>query len=536
MRHKTTLLALYGMLACSCAGNMDLNPPAGQGLAQAGRVGLHRLNRTEYNNSVRDLLGTQQQPANAFTADPTANGFDNNAAALTLSGTALALYETAAEALASEAVTNNPNFNKLVPCAAADTSTTCVGTFVQVFGRRAWRRPLSQDETAQVVTAATASAVASNFSQQIETAIHLLLMSPNFLFRVELDPNPASATPHFLAPYELATRLSYLVWSSGPDDVLLQAAADNSILQESVLLAQLQRMLKDPRASAFTDNFAGQWLELRNTATYQPDAKTFPTFDEPLRTAMLQESSMVFADVLHGTLPINQLLTANYTYVNDRLATHYGLPKVNSDQLQRISTDKTPRQGLLGQAAVLTATSFPTRTSLVHRGQYVLAQLLCSPPPPAPPNVPALDMGAVTPTGTQRQRLEAHAKDGACAACHNAMDPYGIVLETFDGIGAARTQDNGLPVDPNVVLPDGASVGDLGSLSKNLAADPRFNKCVVQQLFAYGLGRGITDGDSKTVTSLEDALAGNNFHFDALLEQLVLSSAFRAREGEPSSP
>ena len=493
-----------------------------------GSVTLHRLNKTEYNNSVHDLLGTSQTPANNFAADPTANGFDNNADALTLATSDLQFYETAAESLASELVaTNNPQFAKLAPCQNMNQAAACVANFVQNQGLRTWRRPLTSDEVTSIAAMAVTTG-GSNYAEQIETASIALLMSPYFLFRVELDPNNAPTTAHALNGYELATRLSYFIWSSTPDDTLLAAAADGSLVTDAGLQAQVTRMLADPRAVALTSDFAGQWLELRNTAALQPDPNMFPTWDENLRSAMIQQTQLTFGDLLDGSAPLSSLFTSDTTYMNDRLAQHYGMPAVGSSTLKKVPAGT--RKGLLTQAAVLASTSFAIRTSLVHRGVFVLGQLLCAPPPPAPANVPALSSASTTYV-TQRQRLENHIANPSCAACHASIDPYGFVLEVFDAVGASRTTDNGGAIDPTATLQDGTHISGIADLTSLMATDVRVPNCLVQQLYIYALGRSLVASDTAVISDLRAQFLANNQRVDQLIQSIALSDAFRMRQG-----
>lgn len=533
--HMWTLAACLFVGGCtgnmaSSAGNTSLYASSGGANGAnptPGTVTLHRLNKTEYNNSVHDLLGTQQTPADNFAADPTANGFDNNADALTLSTTDLQFYETAAEGLANELVDpNNPQFTKLAPCQNMNAMAACVTNFVQTQGLRFWRRPLTSTEVTAITTLAATTA-ASNYPEQIETASIAMLMSPYFIFRVELDPNNAPTEVHPLSGYELATRLSYFLWSSTPDSALLAAAADGSILTDAGLQAQVTRMLADPHAVALTSDFAGQWLELRATQAMQPDPNVFPTWDENLRSAMIQQTELTFGDLLDGSQPLSSIFTSNTTYMNDRLAQHYGMPAVGSSTLKKVAAGT--RKGLLTQAAVLASTSFAIRTSLVRRGAYVMGQLLCIPPAPPPANVPQLPSGSTTYV-TQRQRLESHVNNPSCAACHNTIDPYGFVLEVFDGIGASRTTDNGGAIDPTATLQDGTHLSGVADLTTLMSNDVRVPNCMVQQLYIYALGRSLTTSDTATLQSLQ-AKFGTNQRVDQLIQSIALSDAFRMRQG-----
>lgn len=495
-----------------------------------GSVVLHRLNRAEYNNTVHDLLGTSLTPADTFPPDGASAGFDNNASALTLSTTSLRQMQTAAETLAAEAT--NPNgatLARIAPCNEMPEAT-CVEQFVRSFGLRVWRRPLTDAEVTSMVSVAGSGVekFQDSYAQQIERGLLAFLISPHFSFRVELDAQPLSIASHPLSAYELATRLSYFVWSSTPDDDLLAAAKDGSLLGDVVLGKQLERLLADPRARAFSENFAGQWLQLRAAATFAPDTALFPAWNTALREDMVKQTKLAFADLLDGTSTLGDLFLSDRSYLNDRLATFYGLPLPGSTELKKVQLPAGPRRGLLGQGAVLSAQSLPVRTSIVHRGQFIQEHLFCATVPPPPANIPTLP--PTTATGSQRQRLEAHVSSPVCASCHKAMDPYGFVLEQFDAIGALRTLDGQVPIDTSAKLPDGTPVANVQELQAVMAADPRIANCFARQIATYALGRTLaTDDPSLLALQTDFSKAGQ--HVDQALRQVVMSPAFRTRHG-----
>ena len=516
-----------GTSAAGAAGAMAGAPDLGSSI-------LHRLNRTEYNNTVHDLLGTSKSPADTFPPDGASAGFDNNASALTLSTTSLRLMESAAEALAAEAADpTGPALERIAPCAAPETETntaTCVTDFVRAFGLLAWRRPLSEDEVTAMVAVAGSGLLKfkETYAQQVERAIMAFLISPHFLFRVELDADPASVVSHSLAAYELASRLSYFVWSSMPDAALLASAKDGSLLTDAGLGQQLERMLRDAHARAFSENFAGQWLQLRAAATFAPDTQLFPKWNTALREDMVKQTKLSFADLLSGTSALGDLFLSDSGYLNDRLAAFYGLPLPGSSELKKVQLPVGPRRGLLGQGAVLSAQSLPVRTSIVHRGQFIQEHLFCSPVPPPPANIPTLP--PTTATGSQRQRLEAHVSSPVCAACHHAMDPYGFVLEQFDAIGSIRTQDGDIPIDTSSKLPDGTQVANVQELQAVMAADPRIANCFAQQIATYALGRTLDSKDA-SLLALQSGFVKAGEHVDQAIRQVVMSPAFRTRHG-----
>jgi hypothetical protein len=505
------------------------------GVAEAaqdpGTVVLHRLNRAEYNNTVHDLLGTTQTPADAFPPDGVSGGFDNNASALTLSTTELRLMESAAETLAAEAADpKGAVIGRIAPCSGTSVQP-CVEQFVRNFGLRAWRRPLADDEVAGMVAVAQSGVQAfqETYAQQVERAVLTFLTSPHFLFRVELDPDPTSTALHPLGAYELASRISYFLWSSMPDDALLASAKDASLLTDVGLAKQLERMLVDARKKGLAENFAGQWLELRAASAFTPDPKLFPGWSTALRDDMVQQTQFTFGDLLQGSSTLADLFLSDSTYLNDRLATFYGLTPPGSAALLKVPVPAGPRRGILGQGAVLSATSLPVRTSLVRRGQYIQGNLLCSPLPPPPADVPALPPPSAS--GSQRQRLEAHMISPVCRGCHGSMDPFGFVLEQFDAIGALRTLDGNVPIGTSATLPDGKQVANVQELQSYMASDPRIPNCFVQQVATYALGRALGPTDSATLGKLQQDFSSSGQHVDQVIRQIVTSPAFRQRHG-----
>src|SRR5688572_18323675 len=404
-------------------------PPMG---TDPGRITLHRLNRVEYNNTVRDLLGTTRAPADDFPIDDRGSGFDNIADVLTLSPLHVENYYTAAVALVDEALTTASLRSKLVTCDLVPQGATCARTLLTAFVPLAWRRPIATTEIDALMASVTLAGTQMDaVEQRLKIALRGVLMSPNFIFRVESDPTPTSSTPHPLAPYEIASRLSYFLWSSMPDAELFAAAKAGTLGQTASLQAQVTRMLASPKAAALSDNFAGQWLYTRQIEDATPDPKLFPAFDDSLRAAMKLEMEAMFREVVVNGMAADKLLTADFTFANDRLAKHYGLPAVGSTTPVKVSLAGTARGGILSQGGFLTVTSHQNRTSPTLRGKWVMNQLLCLTVPAPPPDVDT----AIDPTkvmGTLRQQLEAHRTNPNCAICHKMMDPIGLGLENFD--------------------------------------------------------------------------------------------------------
>lgn len=506
-----------------------------------GRVTLHRLNRAEYNNTVADLLGTSLRPADAFPADDPGGDFDNNADVLSLSPLHLSMYQTAAQQLMDEAFTNATERAKLVTCDLTAQGAPCARTVLSQFMPSAWRRPVEPaeiDSHLAVVTAATSQGL--SVEEALKVALTAVLMSPNFVFRVELDTDPLSLAPHPLTGYELASRLSYFLWSSMPDPALMTAAADGSLLNAATLSTQVDRLLASPKAQALIDNFAGQWLPIRDVADAQPDPTAYPMFDSPLRAAMESEAELLFRDVALNGAPTSTLLTANYLYADSRLASHYGLPAVNSTTpIKVLLAAGSHRGGILAEGAFLTATSHPVKTSPVKRGKWVLNQLLCLDVPPPPPGVQtSLDDSMVM--GTLRQVLEAHRADPKCAACHLLMDPIGFGLENYDAVGAYRVQDSAVDIDAAGQLPSGSKFTGAEQLSSLVAADPNFPGCVTQKLYTYALGRlpdhTSTHMDGQTLSGITANFKSGGLAFKDLIKWVVTAPTFLNRRGEPDAP
>ncbi len=634
-----------------------------------GRVTLHRLNNAEYNNTVRDLLGTALTPADDFPADDRGYGFDNVADVLRLSPLSLELYEAAAEALIADtlatttgsttqtfeimsdaavgtasdggwlfssngtasvtattpiagtyrisvraygqqagadparlsievpnqaamiidvpAVEANPAvYERTLPLPAGNPLITvgfandfydevtsddrnlwvdhviiegpldgpvvdgdrrqrllvcdaledraCQTTILASFAKRAWRRPPVAEEIARLL-ALVDVAIAEGDSAEtgLRLALQQVLVSPYFVFRVELDPDPSSLTPHPLDGWELATRLSYFLWSTMPDDELFAAAESGELVEPAELERQARRMLDDPKAIALTDNFAGQWLFTRALGDQDPDYALFPEYDDELEAAMRAETRRYFQAFLSEDIPMDQFLVADFTYVNDRLAEHYGLEPVGSaDQLVRVSLAGTERRGFLTQGSFLRVTSRPKRTSPVLRGKWVLDNLLCSPPRPPPPGVEGLPEDEMT-TGSIRDRLEAHRNDPICASCHRTMDPLGFGLDAFDAIGRHRTQDGGYDIDATGELADGAAFDGALEMTALLAADPNVYRCMVEKLYTYTGRSPFRIEASEHIDALASRFIAEGLSLRELLVDMVTDPSFVSRRGEP---
>ncbi len=644
-----------------------------------GRVTIRRLNRVEYNNTIRDLVGVKFQPADDFPADDTGYGFDNIGDALSMPPVLFDRYFTAAEKIMSMAILNdhkprkasinvdlrnaeggqalpsvpvsrridekgasvkvnlpvagehfvqleitagkyrneqtkmemkfdgepvpttplsgnrdvpetqkikinvakpgahmislrvaNPmaepemkngkprqrNFTlrKLVviqplqpPKAPASqikifaagsgqpTLDRSARAIIAAFGQRAFRRPLGDNEVGRFYYLyEQAKKKGGNFEQGIQTALTAVLVSPHFLFRGELQPqpdNPKSAQP--VNEWALASRLSYFLWSTMPDEGLFEQARKGTLRKN--LASEVARMLKDPRADTLVHNFANQWLQIRNLQQVLPDPLTYPEWDKALATAMERETELLFQDIMRGDRPITGLISADYTFVNERLARHYSIHGVEGKEFVKVSLPANRPGGILGQGSFLTLTSNPTRTSLVKRGKYVLENLLGYTQPPPPPGTPDLDDTKRTELhGTTRQKLEQHRKDPACASCHARMDPIGFGLENFDGIGVWRDKENGQPVDATGQLSSGEKFTGPTELRNLLLKEKRadFLRCATEKMLTYALGRGLEYYDRPAVDKITAALDKNDAKFSTLVMEIVNSAPFQMRRGE----
>jgi len=635
-------------------------------IIEPGRVTARRLNRYEYTNTVRDLLGVNLRVADDFPPDPYAYGFDNIGDSLSLSPILTEMYMRAAEQIARATIATGPPPKVLsvryesrtmgqqrqmnvqtihdfpadanyslgfqwaqseplgttvtghiyldgkevlnrtivltgledhamvatrVPVASGPhlfevrmevapdahqpkplhgslpypTVLEVVGpfdpkpfdqtaSFKQIFfkGRprpgqepkyareilarlatRAYRRPVTRSELDQLVRlAGLVHSRGGSFYEGIQVAIEGILMSPNFLFRIERDL-PGDG-PRRITDFELSSRLSYFLWSSMPDDELFSLAEKNQLHNPGVLQAQVRRMMADPRAGSLASNFGEQWLETRNIEFQKPDAKTFPNYDLELRDDMLTETRLFLQSIITEDRSILELLNAKYTYLNERLAKFYGIPGVEGSEFRRVDLTGTGRGGILTQASVLTATSYPTRTSPTIRGKWILTNILNTPPPEPPANVPALTGSSEGAKFTSiRQRLEMHRSNPVCASCHQGMDPLGFALENYDAIGRWRASESGAPINASGRLPDGTTFnGALELKAVLLAQSSRFIDTVSEKLLTYALGRGLEPYDRPAIARIEDRVKASGDRFSVLIDGIVDSAPFQMRRSE----
>ncbi len=425
--------------------------------------------------------------------------------------------------------------------ASGPNEVACAREILGTLGRRAFRRPVTEADLEMLLGFFEMGRADGDFDAGIEMALRRMLVSPDFLFRRERDPDGVAAgAPYTISELELASRLSFFLWSSIPDDALLDLAARGELRRPGTLEAQVARMLADPRAGALVDNFGGQWLYLRNMALVSPDPYAFADFDANLREAMAREMELFLDSQIREDHSVLELLTSDQTFVNQRLAEHYDIPNIYGNHFRRITLHGAldPRRGLLGKASLLTVTSYAHRTSPVVRGKWLLENVLGTPPPPPPPDVPALrendDSGE--PPKSMRERMEAHRANPVCASCHRVMDPLGFALENFDGIGRWRTtSEAGTPIDTAGELADGTPVDGPASLRTALLKRPEnFVTTVTDKLLTYALGRGVEYYDAPAVRRIVREAADNDYRWSALVAGIVRSVPFQMRRGPAS--
>jgi hypothetical protein len=427
-----------------------------------------------------------------------------------------------------------PSRKKILTC-DPNSGRACVESIVSGLARRAYRRPVTNEEVASLLRFVDLGVREGlSVEQGIQLSIQAMLVSPHFLFRIEHQPDPTNPDAvHRISGIELASRLSYFLWSSMPDDELLDLAEAGRLRDPAVLDAQVQRMLADERSAALAANFAGQWLETRNLDSVTPDPEKFPTWGPELRDAMKAETRLFFEEVLRKNLPLATFLDADFTFLNGLLAKHYGIEGVKGVEFRRVPLGTEQRGGVLGQAGVLTVTSYPTRTSPVIRGKYVLENILGAPPPPPPADVPALDEAAVGTAASLRKQMEQHRSNPTCASCHERMDALGFGLENYDAIGAWRTTDGQFPVDSSGALPNGKSFTTPAEMRKILLADEHeFARTMTEKMLTYALGRGLESYDKRTVNEITRKLEASEYRFQGIIQEVVRSLPFQMRRGE----
>ena len=415
----------------------------------------------------------------------------------------------------------------------------CARQIMTDLARRAFRRPVTAPEVQKYVELVhLAQKQEGSFEEGLAVGIQALLVSPDFLFRLERDrPVKAGSLVQPISQHELASRLSYFIWASMPDAELRRAADAGTLRNPRVLDLQVRRMLRDPKAHALAEHFGGQWLQFRALESVTRDKDRFPEFEDYLRYSMRKETELFVENVIREDRSILDFIDGQYSFLNERLARHYGIPNVTGSEFRRVDLGGTPRSGVLTQASVLTVSSYATRTSPVLRGKWILENLLDSPPPPPPPDVPNLDEASIGTAASMREQLESHRKDPICASCHRRMDPLGFGLENFDAVGAWRTVDGKFPIDASGALPDGRKFTGPVELRTILEGNrDAFAKCLATKLLTYALGRGLERYDTKTVKLIVSRLPAKDYRFSALVLEIVKSLPFQSRRPATMDP
>ncbi len=516
----------------------------------AGRVTVHRLNRTEYNNTIRDLLGVDLHPADDFPSDDVGYGFNNIGDVLSLPPLLFEKYVAASEKIAAAVIlaeptgADAPDIHRRIVFTRPSETKTVGQAAKEVFGRlmpRAFRRGVDDVEIDRMVKLVEfVTGRGDSFERGIQVGLQAILISPHFLFRIEYDPQPGDApgdgakAQHNISDHELASRLSYFLWSTMPDDELFRLAREGKLHQGEVLDEQIARMLEDPKADALVENFASQWLNLGNLAEVKPDPKLFPQFTPELRSDMVRETQLFVSTLFREDRSLLDFLDADFTLVNQRLAKHYGIDGVRGEEFRRVSLPGSQRAGVLTHASILTLTSNPNRTSLVRRGVWIVDNVLGIKLPDPPTNVPSLEDGAKeSGASSMREQLKIHRENPVCAACHDLFDPLGFGFENFDAIGRWRQTFEGLPVDSKGTLPSGESFNGPVELVQILKRrEEVFAKLVARKMLTYALGRGLEIPDSCAVDDILADLKANDYRFSVLVSGIVHSKPFLMRRAE----
>jgi hypothetical protein len=427
---------------------------------------------------------------------------------------------------------DTPSRRRIFIChPAKGEEATCAKTILTSLARRAYRQPVPEIDMQRLMTFYEAGRREGTFETGVENALQRILASPKFVFRAERDPESvAPGAAYRLSDLELASRLSFFLWSTIPDDELLRVAEQGKLRTPAILTRQVRRMLADSRTNALVVNFAGQWLQLRNLRNMTPNSEEFPDFDDNLRQAFQREAELFFDSVVREDRNVLDLLTADYTFVNERLARHYNMPGIYGSQFRRVTVTDEARRGLLGKGGLLMVTSHVDRTSPVARGKWILDNLLGTPPPPPLPDVPPFPEGESQKSRSVRERMETHRANPVCANCHKLMDPLGFALENFDAVGAWRTRDMGQPLDVSGQLTDGTRVDGVVMLRQALLKRPEvLVSTLTEKLMTYGIGRGIGYYDMPAVRGIVRTSATDNYRFSSLILGIVTSKPFEMR-------
>ncbi len=507
-----------------------------------GFKAIHRLNNREYDSTVSALLGIRSSRASGFLNE-TAYGFDNIAASLGMTVSQYTGYFRAASEAVAEAFSDPSLRDAMVECVPDEGSSACPAQIVSSFGLRAFRRPLDEDERQTYLDLyERVTGLGLSHVEAVEQVVRAMLSSAEFLYRMEFDTDPNSTRPHDLSGYELASRLSYFIWGSMPDEALFEAAGDGELVDTEQVQQHVSRMLADPRSESLVDSFTWQWLGMKDLESHAVLTEAYPDWDEPLRQSMLEEARLYLSEFVRADEDWQDFLTADFHFVDERLARHYGVSAAVRG-FERRTLDDTDRVGFIGLSSFLTMSSFAHRTSPTLRAKWILEELMCSPPPPPPADldIPDLDAAELANQAASldnvRERLELHRSDPNCAACHSLLDPLGLALENFDGIGRFRSAySDGTQIDPAGQLPDGRGLDGLPSLAAVVNDGDAFVECTTRKLLTYALGRGLTKPDSAHLSSLVETWKSAKTTIPQLVRHVALSIPFRQRRGGSPSP
>jgi hypothetical protein len=517
------------------------------GTPDVGTVAIHQLSNIEYDNTIRDLLGvTMPQPSAGFQPDGIALGFNTIADAQAMNPRSVKDYFEAAQKLVDSAFADPTMLANVVTCQSAGAGdVTCATQIITNFGLHAFRRPLEAWEITQYTKVySDALTAGEDHNGAIKHVVHTMLSAPQFLYRMEFDPTPTSTEQRPLTSYEIASRLSYMLWSSMPDQSLFDLAASGSLLQLDTLQAQVDRMLQDPKSTTLVTDFAWQWFGALRMKDHDVDATIYPKWNEQLRASMEQEMAMYFDEFIHGGRAYTDILTADVNFVDAPLADLYGMPAPATPGMQRVEFTTDERRGVLGLAGFLTHTSRNNRTAPTIRGKWVLDSLLCQDIEP-PANIVIPPLPPIDPTGatTVKDALDMHRNNAACSPCHNLVDPVGLGMEHYDGIGAYRPQyENGKPIDTAGELPGPVAFTDFPDMLQKLSetpggitgsAAPKIVTCATQKLFTYGLGRAVGPSQSYLDQMTTNWFTQPTVNLSTLIKQLVVNDVFRFRHGTP---
>lgn len=490
---------------------------------------VRRLTHIEYNNTVADLLHDTTAPASAFTADVAQDGFTNNAAALSVSPALAEQYQTAAEALSKGATTD---LNALLGCDPAGGESACVTQFIGSFGKRAWRRPLTADEQTRLLGVFTKARATLPLDTSVQMVIEVLLQSPQFVYLLEPAAGAASGSVRPLDSWQVASRLSYFLLGSMPDDTLFAEAEKGALVSAEQVSAQARRLLRTARARDRIGLFFTEWMQLRNVDRMQKDPTLFPNYSLALGPALKQQVQMFAASLIldqNGTA--SDLLTAPYTFMSPELAPLYGVTPPAGSGFVRVELDPSRRSGLLTHVGIMASLAKSNQTDPVHRGKFLRERLLCQTVPPPPVNA-NITPPAVRADATTRQRFTQHRTDPTCNACHQLMDPIGLGFEHYDALGQWRDTENGLPLDATGDIFGSDVAGSFDgavALSQKLAASQQVKDCLVQTWFRFAQGRAVTDADKPNLAVLNEAFAASQFKISELMVAVTQTQAFRSQ-------